>query len=228
MKREEALRPPGSVRGLSRVPRSLTVSPLPSQVRVCSGPLRAGRGPRQVTRPSRCARRTDLGWPPPPRPLTLGGVPPHLTLPRRGSPAEPAAPQPPSGAGRGRGGRRSRTRTGAPAPPAQPLGPAVASAGRSRGRPGPGRGEAVEEPATPPLPAVGRGPGSGSTSDSAGRGGAETALLRARALGWPALWVARAQRHGQEAPGRGLRGPNSSCLTLRAAERRAAAGPGPW
>lgn len=121
-----------------RVPRSLTACPL----RVCSGPLRAGRGSPQVTRPSRCAQRTDPAWLPPPRPLTLGRVPPHLTLPRRGSPAEPAAPRPPEQRRAGEG----------QAPFAHAHWSPRASRPAARAR----RGERGQELRTPQAPGVGR------------------------------------------------------------------------
>lgn len=206
------------------------------------GQFRAGRGPRQVSSPSRCARGTEPGRPPipPPCPLTSGRAPPHLTLPRRGSPAEPAAPRPTEQrrAGEGRASLAHAhwsPRASGPASPASPS-------------------EQGTNQRTPQAQGVGReqkGPRSRPSSQSRprtrqhlgqrraerGRGAPlpRTRIRPARSL------AARAQRcaagtspgggggaagGGGEAA-RGTCGRLPSSLRLRVAEWRAAAGPGP-
>lgn len=155
---------------------------------------------------------------PAPCPLTLVRAPPHLTLLRRGSPAEPTAPRPTEQPGRGRSGRRSRKRTGALClSPGRPGLPSRAEAEDAPDR------ERVERPGTGPLPhSVRDRPRQHLGQRRAGRG--LDAPRRARARGLRALRVARAQRRGRE----GREGPAASRLTLRAGGRRAAAGPDPW
>lgn len=76
----------GAVQAASREPRT-PVSPVTPRAQGVVPPGLTSFLERVVDRPGTAPT-------PPPRPLTLGRAPPHLTLPRRGSPAEPAEPRP--------------------------------------------------------------------------------------------------------------------------------------
>lgn len=209
-----------------QVSGSPTATPAPPRVRVCPGRFRAGRGPSRSYVLLGARRGQTLI--PPPRPLTLGRAPPHLTLPRRGSPAEPAVPGPTEQhrAGGGAGAARASALESPWLPPGRPGLPSRARA-EPEDSPGPGCEEGVEGAVTPPL-SVGRGRAAAAPRTApVGAGPRWFSVAHAHLAGVLSRWRVRSdagRRHGRGAASARAR---ASCLKLRAAGRRPVAGPGP-
>lgn len=139
------------------------------------------------------------------RPLTLGRAPPHLTLPRRGSPLSLRR------AGTGRGAPLAHAHWG-PAPPPVHPGLAPRTRAESEDASEPGCGERGSRYLSLPAGGAQAAVAPRTAPGRRGRG----ALLCARALGrCAALRVGRAQRLGPEAPRRRGRCPSSRCSEWR-------------